>query len=207
MAAGLLEQRATSKLLLFRHAQGMNRRQLCAVATKEEKETHQTGIPLIIAPHVIKRAFIVHPSTKQIDASSKYQWFTKTKLIEGLPAWLSNLDSYLSDQEYGVFREQFAKSLLQNFGFRKETFSVRKNERRGEQLRMGVLQDLLRCCWSFSDRFSHLNDCFLDLEPKIKTHWVRHHNFYQLEYNPAYIIRTKQKTPLLETGEWLQNTL
>lgn len=201
MAASLLEQRAASKLLFFRYAKAITRRQLCAVATKVEKEAHQTGIPLIIAPHVIRRAFIVHPSTRVIDASSKYQWFTKTKLYESLPSSFSDLNTYFSDEEYEVVREQFAKSVLQNYGFRKETFNVRKNERRGEQLRMGVIQDLLRYCWSFSDRSPYLDDCFLDLEPKIKMHWVRHHNFYQLEYRPAYIVRTKQQGPLFEPGK------
>ena len=203
MAASVLKQRAASKLLFLRYSKAFTPRQFCAVATKDEKEAHQTGIPLIIAPHVIKRAFIAHPSSKEIDACSKYQWFTKTKLFEGLPAPLSNVNSYFSDKEYGAVREQFTKSVLQNYGFRKETLKVRRSERRGEQLRMGILQDLMRCCWSFSDRFPHLDDCFLDLEPKIKIHWVRHHNFYQLEQKPAYIIRTKQQAPLFEPGECL----
>ena len=200
MAASLLDQRVASKLLFFRYAQRLTRRNLCAVATKEETQAHQTGIPLIIAPHVIRRAFIVHPSTKEIDASMKYQWFAKTVLFEGLPSSLSDLDSHFSGEEYSVVREKFAKSVLQNYGFRKETFNDRRNERRRQTLTLGVMQDLLRCCWSFADRFSHLDDCFLDLEPKIKIHWVRHHNFYQLEHKPAYIIRTKGQTPLFEPG-------
>lgn len=64
---------------------------------------------------------------------------------------------------------------------------------------MGFLQDLLRFGWSLSDRHRHLDDCFLDLKPKMRIHWVRHHNFYQLDQEPAFVIRTKQPTHLLET--------
>lgn len=202
MAANLLEKRVGSKLLFIRHATRLVRRKLCAVAVQEEKG-HQTGIPLIIAPHVIRRAFIVHPSTKEINASLKYQWFTKTKLYEGLPSSLSDVDRYFSVEEYEVVKEPFRNSVLQNYGFRKEATNDRKNERSQELLKLGVMQDLLRFGWSFADRYRHLNDCFLDFEPKIKIHWVRHHNFYQLEHKrpkPAYIIRAKEPTSLFEPG-------
>lgn len=200
MAANLLEKRVASKLLFIRHT---TRRKFCAVAVQEEKEGHQTGIPLIIAPHVIRRAFIVHPSTKEVNAGLKYQWFTKTKLYEGLPSSLSDVDRYFSVEEYEVVKEPFRNSVLQNYGFRKEATNDRKNERSQELLKLGVLQDLLRFGWSFADRYPHLNDCFLDFEPKIKIHWVRHHNFYQLEHKrpkPAYIIRAKEPAALFEPG-------
>ena len=203
MAANLLEKRVASKLLFIRHTTRLIRREFCAVAVQEEKEGHQTGIPLIIAPHVIRRAFIVHPSTKEVNASLKYQWFTKTKLYEGLPSSLSDVDSYFSVEEYEVVKEPFRNSVLQNYGFRKEATNDRKNERSQELLKLGVLQDLLRFGWSFADRYPHLNDCFLVFEPKIKIHWVRHHNFYQLEHKrpkPAYIIRVKEPAPLFEPG-------
>ena len=204
-AMGIIKKHILPSNLRFFRFNALTRRHLCVLAVKEENEPHQTGVPLIIAPHVIKRAFIVHPSTKVIDSSAKYQWFTKTKLYEGLPASFPDLSSFFSDEEYEVVREQFATSVLQNYAFRKETFNVRKNERRGEQLRMGVLQDLMRCLWSFSDRYPHLNDCFVDLQPNIKIHWVRQHNFYQLEYKPAYIIRSKEQAQLFELGECLHS--
>lgn len=197
-ATAIMKKQISPSNVRFFRFSALTRRQLCVLAVKEEKEPHQTGVPLIIAPHVIRRAFIVHPSTKVIDSSAKYQWFTKTKLYEGLPASFPDLSSFFSDEEYEVVREQFATSVLQNYAFRKETFNVRKNERRGEQLRMGVLQDLMRCLWSFSDRYPHLNDCFVDLQPNIKIHWVRQHNFYQLEYKPAYIIRSKEQAQLFQ---------
>ena len=203
MAANLLEKRVASKSLFIRHTTRLIRRKFCAVAVQEEKEGHQTGIPLIIAPHVIRRAFIVHPSTKEVNASLKYQWFTKTKLYEGLPSSLSDVDRYFSVEEYEVVKEPFRNSVLQNYGFRKEATNDRKNERSQELLKLGVLQDLLRFGWSFADRYPHLNDCFLDFEPKIKIHWVRHHNFYQLEHKrpkPAYIIRAKEPAALFEPG-------
>ncbi|CAH3184358.1 unnamed protein product [Porites evermanni] len=201
MAANLLEKRVASKLLFIRHTTLLIRRKFCAVAVQEENEGHQTGIPLIIAPHVIRRAFIVHPSTKEINASLKYQWFTKTKLYEGLPSSLSDVDRYFPVEEYEVVKEPFRNSVLQNYGFRKEATNDRKNERSQGLLKLGVMQDLLRFGWSFADRYPHLNDCFLDFEPKIKIHWVRHHNFYQLEHKrpkPAYIIRAKEPAPLFE---------
>ena len=82
MAASLLEQRVGNKLQFLRCTVRATRRQLCTVATKEKQEAHQTGIPLIVPPHVFAKAFIVHPwTTSAFDASSKYQWLTKTKLF------------------------------------------------------------------------------------------------------------------------------
>ena len=208
MAAHICEKRLANTLWL-------SRRQIWSFTKKKEPTPSeieisaldsenpipQTGIPLIIAPHVIRRAFIVHPSTKTFQASAKYQWLTKTKLFEGLPPSLPRPDSFLFEDDYSSLKEEFKCSLLQNYGFRKEGVRRGTFERRGEELRMGVLQELLKFCWSLADRFPHLNDVFLDHKPKIKIHWVRHHNFYQMEHKPAYIIRTKQPTPLFEQGK------
>ena len=202
MAARLLEQRVRNKLQFLCCTLRITRRRLCAVATKEKQEAHQTGIPLIVPLHVIAKAFIVHPSTTSaFDASSKYQWLTKTKLFEGLPAPFSNVDTFFNDEEYVALKQSFQKSVLQNYAFRKEGKSRNHRfEQKGEEIRLGVLQDFLRFGWSFGDRFLHLNDCFLDFKPKIRIHWVRHHNFYQLDQQPAYVIRTKQRIPLFEQG-------
>ena len=97
MAARLLEKRVGNKLQFLRCTMRVIRRRLCDVANTEEKqEAHQTGIPLIVPPHVVANAFIVHPSTTSaFDASSKYQWLTKTKLFEGLPALFSNIHTLI----------------------------------------------------------------------------------------------------------------
>lgn len=185
-------------------------RQLCAVAVQQQhKETRQTGVPLIVPKHVIAKAFIVHPSTTSVfEASSKYQWLTKTKLFEGLPAPFSNVENFLDDKEYEHLREKFKESILQNHAFRKEGISAsHRFRRRGEEMTMGFLQDLLRFGWSLSDRHRHLDDCFLDLKPKMRIHWARHHNFYQLDQEPAFVIRTKQPSQLLEPSKWNNLTL
>ena len=72
MAARLLEQRVGNKLQFLRCTVRVIRRRLSFVATKENQEAHQTGIPLIVPRHVVAKAFIVHPSTtSSFDASSK----------------------------------------------------------------------------------------------------------------------------------------
>ena len=122
MAARLHKQRVGNKLqfLCFTAVQ-ITRRQLSAVATKEKQEAHQTRIPLIVPPHVVAKAFIVHLSTTSaLDASSKYQWLTKTKLFEGLPAPFSDIDTFFNNQEYASLKQKFKESVLQNFAFRKE---------------------------------------------------------------------------------------
>ncbi|KAJ7388584.1 hypothetical protein OS493_036812 [Desmophyllum pertusum] len=151
MAANLLQQRVANKLEFVCRTLRFTRRRLCAVATKQQQEAHQTGVPLIIPPHVIAKAFIVHPSTTSaFDASSKYQWLTKTKLYEGLPASFSNVDNLLNDEEYVVLKEQFKKSILQNHASaKKEQVAI-----------IGLLAEL--------------------------------------DQQPAYVIRTKQPTPLFE---------
>ena len=203
MAASLLEQRVSSNLQFICGTLRFACRRLCAVAIEQQQEARQTGVPLIIPKHVIAKAFIVHPSTTSaFDASSKYQWLTKTKLFEGLPSPFSNVDSFFNEEEYADLREKFKESVLQNHAFRKEGISLsHRFRRRGEEMSMGFLQDLLRLGWSLSDRYRHLDDCFLDLKPKMRIHWVRHHNFYQLDQEPAYVIRTQQPTPLFQPGK------
>ena len=164
MPARLLEQRVGNKLQFLRCTVRVFGRPLCAVATKEKQEARQTGIPLIVPPHVVAKAFIVHPSTTSaFDASSKYQWLTKTKLFDGLPAPFTNIDTFFNDEEYVSLNQRFTKSVLQNYAFRKEGKSRNHRfEQKGDEIRLGVLQDLLRFGWSFSDRFLHLKNCFLD---------------------------------------------
>ena len=179
----------------------MSRRRLSSAVAKEDISSAQTGVPLILAPHVIKKAYIVHPTTRSFDPIRKYQWLTKTSLVQGLPPSLQKCDSLLSDEQLMSIKEALKVSLIQTLGFQKE--GRKKKERFDNEIRLGVLQNLLRVFWSLSHHFPHLKNSYLDHEPRITTHWARNNHFYQMEHRPAFILRTKDANPLFHEGKEL----
>ena len=93
MAALSLEKRVGNKLQFLRCTMRVTRRRLCDVANKEKQEAHQTGIPLIVPPHVVAKEFIVHPSTTIF-----ISWITNQRMSYGRSKeslYLSKVSNFL----------------------------------------------------------------------------------------------------------------
>ncbi|XP_031556622.1 39S ribosomal protein L37, mitochondrial-like [Actinia tenebrosa] len=165
------------------------RRRLSTVAAAEKPTTTQKGIPFIVPRHTIKKALIVHPKSRAFQPSLKHQWLTKTILNQGLPeSCLENSNLFPEEIQKSV--DIFQSSLIQQLGFQKELKKHKTNFE--EEVKLGIFQDILRICWGFSNKCSRLRESFLDVSPKIHTHWVRGHEFCQLVYHPDLVLWTNE---------------
>ena len=160
-------------------------------------ELPQTGIPIIIRPFVVKKAFLVHPKATTFQADLKAQWLTKTCLIKGLPSSLTQVnDLRISNEVLKYIKGNIEKSILHVMVSQK--IGLKWKMRYDADLISGFLQSLLLPCWHVGD---HLRESFLDFQPSIKTHWSRNHNFYQTRFNVGCVLRTSKPLPVFEGGK------
>jgi hypothetical protein len=161
-------------------------------------EIPHTGIPIIIRPFVVKKAYVVHPKVTGFQADLKAQWLTKTNLREGLPDSILSRDD-LSATQFAFLKERMEKSLLQTVAYQKIGAKWKMNY--DVDLLESLFPSLLLQCWHIAD---NLNDSFLDFQPCVRTHWCRDHNFYQTMFSPGYVLRTAKPLPLFDEGTEIQ---
>jgi hypothetical protein len=157
-------------------------------------EIPHTGIPIIIRPFVVKKAYVVHPKVTSFQADLKAQWLTKTCLRKGLPASIFTQDD-LSKEQFAFLKERMEKSFLQTIAYQKIGAKWKMNY--DADLLESLLPSLLLQCWHL---VHNLQDSFLDFQPCIRTHWCRDHNFYQTMFSPGYVLRTAKQLPLFDQG-------
>ena len=155
----------------------------------------QTGIPIIIRPFVVKKAYVVHPKVTTFQADLKAQWLTKTCLIKGFPSTFHASDSEIPEERLKYIKEITEKSLLQTMV--SQRVGLKWKMRYDADLIDGVLQNLLLPCWHLVD---HTRASFFDYRPSIQTHWCRNHNFYQHRFQVASVLRTATPLPVFEKG-------
>ena len=159
-------------------------------------EMPQTGIPIIIRPFVVKKAYVVHPKATTFQADLKAQWLTKTCLIKGFPSTFRASDSEIPEERLKYIKEITEKSLLQTMV--SQRIGLKWKMRYDADLIDGVLQNLLLPCWHLVD---HTRASFFDYRPSIQTHWCRNHNFYQHRFQVASVLRTATALPVFEKGK------
>ena len=157
-------------------------------------EIPHTGIPIIIRPFVVKKAYVVHPKVTSFQADLKAQWLTKTCLRKGLPASIFSQDD-LSKAQFTFLKERMEKSFLQTIASQKIGAKWKMNY--DADLLESLFPSLLLQCWHLAD---NVQDSFLDFQPCISTHWCRDHNFYQTTFSPGYVLRMAKPLPLFEQG-------
>jgi hypothetical protein len=157
-------------------------------------EIPHTGIPIIIRPFVVKKAYVVHPKVTSFQADLKAQWLTKTCLRKSLPASVFSQDD-LSKEQFTFLKERMEKSFLQTIASQK--IGVKWKMNYDADLLESLFPSLLLQCWHLAD---NVQDSFLDFQPCISTHWCRDHNFYQTTFSPGYVLRMAKPLPLFEQG-------
>lgn len=167
----------------------------------EQVQLPQTGVPIVVAPHVIKKAFIVHPTTKAIDPCKKAMWLTKTTMVESLPKAVHKPEEFFHEDDVISIKDALRNSVIQKFAFQKEGSRNKSSRKYQEEFTLGILTDILRVFWNLASRFPHLRDSYIDYEPLIMTHWARNHNFFHLKHRPSLILRTKEPLSLFENGK------
>ena len=150
-------------------------------------------------PHILgpgwrwRKSYTVHPITQIIDPLQKYQWLTKTAVIEGLPQSVLDLPSHPS-------------SVVEDFQMRTtEVFATQpKRGRRYKYLQPAdvtrrVLQGILPSVWSLAEAHPHLSSSPMAYEPKVEAYWRRSELNFVCQPRPSYMLHTEQPLALFHS--------
>ena len=152
-------------------------------------------------PHILgpawrwRKSYTVHPITQITDPLRKYQWLTKTAVVDGLPQSVVDLPSH-------------SISVVEDFQLRTtEVFSRRQGrERTRRQGRLrpyevtrSVLQGILPSVWSVAETHPHLSNSPMAYEPKVEAYWRRAGFNFVCRPRPSYMLHTEQPLALFHS--------
>ena len=144
-------------------------------------------VPHILGPGWLwRKCFIVHPYTQTLDPLTKFQWLTKSVIVNELPgqilAMLPPDDSVLQDfykraQEFLAFqvRSQPQNRLRQSF----TTLEM-----------ASFFQSTLASLWSVANHYGHLVQSHLTYNRDVKCYWRRNGDNLLCITTPLYVLRT-----------------
>ena len=141
--------------------------------------------PHILGPSKLwRKCFVVHPLTEISDPLTKYQWLTKSVLIEGLPQSVTSQvlpsESIVNDfkeRAFEVCAYQIHKSHRGRGMYNHDTVS-------------GVLQSILASVWPLASDFRHLRSSHMTFKPNIESYWRRNGENFITRTQPLYVLHT-----------------
>ena len=120
---------------------------------------------------------MVHPQVELADPLTKYQWLTKSVVVNDLPECIKSQnppsDSILKD-----FEERSCEFLA----FQK------REQRMDESAVSALLQSTLTSVWQLADEYSHLRSSHLAVNPLIEGYWRKNGESYICQTQPLYIL-------------------
>lgn len=153
-------------------------------------------------PHILgpawrwRKSYTIYPITQISDPLQKYQWLTKTAVIDGLPQRILGLPS-------------LPTSVVEDLQLRTtEVFSTRQRcmQKRKQQGRIwpfevirSVLQGILPSAWSLAESYPHLSSSPMAYEPKVEAYWRRAGLNFVCRPEPSYMLHTNQPLPLFHS--------
>ncbi len=140
-------------------------------------------------PHILgpgwlwRKCNVVHPHSKIVDPLTKYQWLTKSVVVQGLPETIKNIE--IPDDA----------TTVDNFVQRAEEYLVfqdhdRPSYRIPELKISGFLQSTLASVWPLGDEFEHLRDSHFTFEPIVECYWRRNGHNFVCQPTPLYTLHT-----------------
>ena len=133
-----------------------------------------------------RKCFIVHPYTQTVDPLTKFQWLTKSVIVNELPDQILSMPSP-------------DNSVLQDFYRRAQEFLAfqvcSQPQSRCEQsfttLELSsFFQSTLASLWSIANHYDHLVQSHLTYNRNVKCYWRRNANNFLCITTPLYILRT-----------------
>ena len=159
---------------------------------------NERDVPLILLPHNVKKAHIVHPSPlKTPKCFDKYTWLTKTIPTNHLPT------NYVTTEPIAdAVLTATSEIVAQTVAYQKRYKNNDNPWFIQDRLRYSLVQNLLRICYLTGDTgvggmLSPINS-FLYHKPKLETYWPRNYQFYKTDFNPDYVIRTREGFDVIE---------
>ena len=147
-------------------------------------------------PHLLgygdiwRKCYVVHARTSLLEALTKYQWMTKTVLVEGLPSIYD---------EIVIEDETVLKKMKERCGeyLKRWTFFTNEKHLAEHEVRDGLLYTILSVLWPQEHRTaSHLSSSTLLHAPHTECYWRHNGVNYICQSDPMFILNTTNSLPL-----------
>ena len=143
-------------------------------------------IPHILGPGWLwRKCFIVHPYTQTLDPLTKYQWLTKSVIVNELPDQILSLappdDSVLQDF-YKRAREFLAFQVCSQPRRLGLSFTALELS--------SFFQSTLTSLWSIANHHDHLVQSHMTYSRDVKCYWRRNGDNFLCVATPLYVLRT-----------------
>lgn len=148
-------------------------------------------VPKKKPPHILgpsekwRKCFIVHPRTQALDPLTKYQWLTKTAVVQDLPDRLTKQPLANNDTISGCVEHARETLMCQH-----------RDELTSRDLSAGLLQSTLLGLWTRAHRHHHLVYSNLTFEPRVESYWRRSKDNFLCISHPLYILHTHKPLEL-----------
>ena len=151
-------------------------------------------VPHLLGPSSVwRKCNLVIPTAVTLDPLIKYQWLTKSSVIQGLPSRITSCevdDSSLKDME-----ERVAQTLA---------FQTRLDFD-DKEIAGGLLQNMLLPIWKHTHVCDHLLNSSLAYQSKIECYWRRCGVNYITVRKPAYLFHTSKPLDLFTDASFAGN--
>lgn len=158
-------------------------------------------VPHILGPGWLwRKCFIVHPSTQTLDPLTKYQWLTKSMIVNDLPDQLRSMklpdDSVLNDfcrraQDFLAFQVCSHPSWLPLTNLELSSF----------------FQSILASVWSLGNQYDHLVQSHLTYSRRVNCYWRRNGDNFLCISDPLYVLRTTKALGLFCEPDFQGDTI
>ena len=148
-------------------------------------------VPQEKSPHILgpgwlwRKCFIVHPRTQTLDPLTKYQWLTKSVIVNDLPEQILSMPPP-------------EDTVLEDFQRRAQDFLAFQNHGRQARFKMpftelelsSFFQSCLASVWALGNHYAHIVQSHLTYNRDVKCYWRRNGNNYLCISAPLYMLRT-----------------
>ena len=143
------------------------------------------SVPHLLGPSSVwRKCNLVIPTVATLDPLTKYQWLTKSSVIQGLPSRITSCEidnNSLKDVE-GRISQALAFQTRLDFD--------------DKEIAGGLLQNMLLPVWKHADAYEHLLNSSLAYQSKIECYWRRNGINYITVRQPAYVFHTSKALEL-----------
>lgn len=142
-------------------------------------------IPHLLGPcSVWRKCNLVIPTVATLDPLTKYQWLTKSSVIQGLPSRITACE--IDEGSLKNVEERVSQTLA---------FQTRLAFE-DKEIAGGLLQNMLLPIWKYADVYEHLLNSSLAYQSKIECYWRRNGVNYITVRKPAYVFHTSKALEL-----------
>jgi len=179
---------------MFRRVTTLPQKSFTRAYARGRKPVPQKRIPHLLGPSSVwRKCNLVIPTTVTMDPLLKYQWLTKTSVIQGLPSRVGNC--VVNEQDIKDVEERVSQALAfqtrQGFG--------------DKEIAAGILQNMFSPLWKHANNYDHLLNSSLGCYPKIECYWRRKSVNYITILKPAYVFHTSNPLELFVKPSFSSN--